>query len=156
MTRLGRSTIFSPDSQHVAYAAKQGAKWLVVEDGKPGPAYDGIMNGSLIVSPDSQRIAYAAKMAPNVCMVVDGKTAPDYDGVMAVFQFLARIASAWLTRPCRAANGYWWWMGRPVRPMMGLGEASLVFSPDDRHMAYTAKQGRKWLVVVDGKVQSGL
>ena len=36
------SLTVSADSNHVAYEAQQGDKRLVVVDGKPGPAYDGI------------------------------------------------------------------------------------------------------------------
>ena len=56
---------FSPDSQHVAYAAQQGDKCFVVVDGKPGPAYDGIGESSLVFSPDSQHVAYAAHQGTN-------------------------------------------------------------------------------------------
>jgi hypothetical protein len=29
--------VFSPDSRHVAYRARQGHAWVVVVDGRPGP-----------------------------------------------------------------------------------------------------------------------
>jgi len=32
-----------------------------------------------------------------------------------------------------------------------IGKGSLLFSPDGKHLAYSARKGRKWLVVVDGQ-----
>ncbi len=47
---------FSPDSRHVAYAAKQGDKWQVLVDGKPGPAYDEIYMGTRLVFDSPTRL----------------------------------------------------------------------------------------------------
>ena len=39
------SPLFSPDGKHVAYAAKNRNKWLVVVDGRPGPECGFIVRG---------------------------------------------------------------------------------------------------------------
>ena len=48
----GVNTVFSPDGKRVAYAARKGAKWLVVVDGQQGAEYDEIGVGTLVFSPD--------------------------------------------------------------------------------------------------------
>ena len=46
--------LFSPDSQHVAYAAIKGDKQFVVVDGKEGTRYDGLSGKGIIFdSPDT-------------------------------------------------------------------------------------------------------
>jgi len=47
---------FSPDSQHVAYAAEQGKIMFAVIDGKPSSTYDGV--DKPVFSPDSKHVAY--------------------------------------------------------------------------------------------------
>ncbi|TFG67134.1 MAG: hypothetical protein E4H27_09355, partial [Anaerolineales bacterium] len=41
--------------------------------------------------------------------------------------------------------------GRPHGSYDTIGEGTLRFSPDGRHVAYAARTGDKWLAVVDGK-----
>jgi hypothetical protein len=48
----GGAAVFSPDSQHVAYAARQGATWLVIVDGQPRAACDGVLDGSSTFTAD--------------------------------------------------------------------------------------------------------
>ena len=81
MTDRRLVAVFSPDGKRVAYGRKQGGKWLVVVDGKPGPAYDGIGRGTLIFSPDSKHVAYGAQQGDKWLVVVDGKPGPTYDGI---------------------------------------------------------------------------
>ena len=45
--------VASPDSRHVAYVAKAGAKRLVVVDGKEAKPYDFIELSTIVFSPDS-------------------------------------------------------------------------------------------------------
>jgi hypothetical protein len=49
------SLVFSPDSKHVAYAAKADNKWFVVVDGKEGKSYDELVTQASIIfdSPES-------------------------------------------------------------------------------------------------------
>lgn len=64
--------IFSPDSQHVAYAAALDDKQFVVVDGKKEKPYDAIRLGSLVFSPDSRRVAYLAARGDREFIVVEG------------------------------------------------------------------------------------
>jgi outer membrane lipoprotein-sorting protein len=139
---LIRTLIFSPDSRRVAYAAKVGANWLVVVDGKQGKLYDEIINESLIFSPDARRVAYVAKVGDRQVVVVDGKEEKPYDD----------IDSGEVTSPIVGLDVV---NGRPIFSHKSAdGNATggyIFFSPDSRRVAYRAKVGGKWIVVVDGK-----
>jgi dipeptidyl aminopeptidase/acylaminoacyl peptidase len=63
--------IFSPDSQHIAYAVKQGFIWSVVMDGNQGGQYLDI--SSLVFSPDSQKLAFAAVKDKRWTIIEDGR-----------------------------------------------------------------------------------
>ncbi len=56
---------FSPDGKRLAYIVEDG-KQRVVVDGKAGPEYDGIVDGTPIFSPDSRHVAYVAKKGGKV------------------------------------------------------------------------------------------
>ena len=61
---IGEGTlIFSPDSKHLAYMARESTKTypFVVVDGNEGNEYEGIGGWSLKFSPDSKHVAYAVK-----------------------------------------------------------------------------------------------
>ena len=122
---IGRGTLhFSPDSQHVAYAAREADKWFVVVDGKEQKPYDDIEgprnNFALSLSstnpsgpvfgPDSRRVAYGAREGEKWFVVVDGKEGKSYDDI----------------------------------------EGNPVFSPDGTHLAYQARVGDNYVTVVDG------
>jgi Tol biopolymer transport system component len=95
---------------------------LVVVDGKAGTEYDDIPSPP-IFSPDGKRVAYGVKKGEKQLVVVDGKAGKEYDEISGGFP------------PIKLA---------PVR------FSAVVFSPDGKRVAYAAKNGEKWLVVVDG------
>jgi hypothetical protein len=70
--------LFSPDGRHLAYMARRGAKWMVVEDGKPGPAYEEIGAFSPVFSPDGEHLAYVVDRGKTAFVVVDGKPGPTF------------------------------------------------------------------------------
>ena len=74
---------FSPDSQRVAYGARQGKQWSVMLMGSPGQLYDGIGAGSLVFSPNGQRLAYVAQVGKQQVVVVDGQASKPYKGIAA-------------------------------------------------------------------------
>jgi len=79
---------------------------------------------SLASSPDLRRIAYVSRVGAKQFVVVDGKEGKHYDG----------IGKGILTQGQQAA-----YFGAPI------------FSPDSSRVAYAAREGGKWFVVVDGK-----
>lgn len=115
--------LFSPDSKHVAYTGKVDERWLVAIDGKEGRKYERIL-GPPVFSPDSSRVAYWATSGKKCTAVVDGVEGKEYD--------LTIIRD-------KHGTGF----GTFIQP--------LVFSPDSRHAAYVAKQGKRLHVVIDGE-----
>jgi len=136
------SLIFSPDSQRLAYAAKVGGKQAVVVDGSEAKFYDGTRLRSLIFSPDSRRVAYVARVGEKRTVVVDGKEGKSYDDIGSGSVFSSAVG-------VEVANGEGVLLSRSLDGTRVGG--SIFFSPDSRHMAYAAKVGEKWTVVVDGK-----
>ena len=73
MFPLGPEAVFSPDGQHVAYAAKLGNDSFVVADGVEGKHYLQIVSAP-IYSPDSKHLAYAVqKQSTERATVKDGR-----------------------------------------------------------------------------------
>ncbi len=62
--------IFSADSRHLAYSAREADSWYMVKDGEKGKPYKSV--GSPVLSADGQRLAYPAQVPGGWCMVVDG------------------------------------------------------------------------------------
>jgi len=105
---------------------------FVVVDGVEGKGYDGIGRG-LAFSPDSKRIAYITKRGNKWAVVVDGLPRPTVTG--------ARQNMA----PTRVEG----------RGYDGILDGSLVFSPDSTRVAYAAKRGGRWVVVVNRREGRG-
>lgn len=154
--------VFSPDLKRWACVVNAGSKEQVVLDGRPGPWYDSTWG--LTFSPDSVRLAYMAKINTNWFMLVDGKFGAAIDLNPSSPHFSPdgkRLAYI-------AGRGPQWWMvvdGQPGseyesaerRNSMGLSEMWVPaltqpqFSPDSRHVAYSARQGDRWVVLLDNQ-----
>ncbi len=112
----------------IAVARQTPSRIDLVVNGKPqGKGYAGL--GAVVFSRDGSHIAYVAMTNDSrglkFRIVVDGKEGPVYD-----------------------------FMGELIGPDV-LGDPRPVFSPDARHLAYTARKGKtekqyQWVVVVDG------
>jgi WD40 repeat protein len=121
---------FSPDSKHVAYSAGlkgEQNKCCTVVDGIEDKSYSNKPWEELpegisppAFSPDSKRIGYVVVMGNKAWMVIDGTEGKHYDE---------------LRKETIGGRNYKW-------------DKSFVFSPDGK-IAYWAKQGDKWMVVVE-------
>jgi hypothetical protein len=75
------SMAFSPDSKHIAYAAKKDGKWLIMYDGKPEPPTFDTMP-YLFFSPDSEHFAWLQTSAQGMMrFTIDGKEGPEFDSI---------------------------------------------------------------------------
>ena len=76
----------SPNSTRVAYMARKGNKFAVIENGQISPEYDDIGKDTPLFSPDSKHLAYSAKKDAKWHVVHDSRVSEGYDAVsMPVF-----------------------------------------------------------------------
>ncbi len=173
---VDHSLIFSPDSRRLAYAvAKSDRRAYLVVDGKPGPIHDGIGGSfpaglasdrahmqtfygsarqSLLFSPDSGRIAYLAHFGGKKRVFVGDKD----DGVEMEYLEGGMVFSEDSKRLAYGGRGFDN-MFREKRFLVvdgkrgadydGLGYFG--FSQDGKHIAYVAKKGSEFVIVVDGR-----
>jgi S1-C subfamily serine protease/WD40 repeat protein len=132
---------FSADGRHLAYGARRGDKQFLVVDGKEGKEYELPINQRGILplptfSPDGSRLAYYVQYSANAgkgprlpgsakdCwrVVVDDKEGEEFDEAP----------------------------GRSGMAQVRFGTP--VFSPNGKHIAYTACFGLESCVVLDGVV----
>jgi len=55
------SVKISPDSTRITYVTRKNKKFVVVENGRLSPEYDGIGKDTPVFSPDSKHMVYIAK-----------------------------------------------------------------------------------------------
>ncbi|MGO8759738.1 MAG: hypothetical protein ACLQG3_16595 [Terracidiphilus sp.] len=154
--RIGTLAL-SPDGRRVAYAAKRDKQSALVVEGQEGPTYDDIELGSIVFSPDSKRIAFVAKVGGRYAMVVDGHSGAGYDEIRND----ARNCRVEEDRGNILCNGFGTVIAHPSENAIRVIDFDVLhylympaptFSPDSKHVAYTAKNGKQWNVVVDGQV----
>ncbi len=147
-------TVQDRKGQHTARVVQQGAKQLVLRDGKPGPEYDRI--GAVAFSADGRTLAYEAIKGKQRVVVLDDQEWPlDADVVQGSIT-MSRDSKR-LALVAYAKDKYQVMVdGRPDPPFDYVFPATLRFSPDSRHTGYLALKGKKLQVVVDGKVRERL
>jgi hypothetical protein len=160
---MADSLVFSPDSKHLAYAAKRGANWFVVADGSERGRYERVAD--VVFSPDSARLAYAATVGASEFAVVDGKPGPAYHMVTGLLfspdskrlAYRAERGIQWMVVLDGAEGRLYDELWTSAMYMDGSGGSvsassgsSPTFSPDSRHLAYTGKRSEQWFVVLDG------
>jgi hypothetical protein len=162
------SPLFSADSKHMALAARNGEKWLVIVDGKPGTEYDAIGDSGYIIDPahrgaDNHEV-YAPKDGPDWCgeLVTPPAIAnpptppatgdlPSPDDLLTQLKLHRLAELAGTAPPDDAATGKPATAPAVQERFEFMGTGTLRFSPDGNHVAYAARIGQKWSVVVDGQ-----
>jgi len=136
---------FSPDGQHVAYAASdyRDAEYVVV-DNKKGKTYQGV--GKPVFSPDSRHVVYAAWRARKMLVVTDGVEGEVFDEVNDYFQFSPNgKRMAYLAKR----------EGRQFLVVDGVATAydkiiGFKFSPDSKRLFVAARRANTMLMVLEG------
>jgi len=147
---------FSPDGRRFAYAEKLDRGTAMVVDGQRGPTFEAA--GVPVFSPDSRRLAYLAVPARRQCVaVIDGVKGPvhhDAWGTIAFSPDSQRTAYLALEGGS-GLLGRFRTTGRAVVDLVESTEAwdgfssDPHFSPDSRHVAFSATRRKRQVVVVD-------
>jgi sulfatase modifying factor 1 len=144
--------VFSNDSKRMAFMAEDNSKRFVVVEGIPDEKYD--MVTKPVFSPDSQHYAYFAGKGNYRFLVFDGNALTPFEFLperdIPVFgpndnrvAYRARIEDNWFVV-----------VNDQLGPFFdGIGDRSIVLSPDGKSHAYAAQKGQQWCVVVND--QSG-
>lgn len=130
---------FSPDSSHFAYVVRHKSDdddtAFVVLDGVAQRSFLDIFHSTF--SPDSTHFIYGAKDSGKAFAVLDGREQPKYDAIVSDFSFSpdgARMAYG-----VELAGKYMVIIdGVQSRPYVGLVDSPIVFSTNNKHVAYGA------------------
>ncbi len=167
------NVLFSSDSQHVNYVARQNANgnYVVRDDDESGP-YTPVP--TIYLSPNGKHVAFKVANSGTAFVVEDGKQQTTYESIYGPLVFspdgehLAYIAQAKdptanmtpiqrqqaQQSPSYSRGQYIVLDGQeqPVLPSVKFGSAvnsALHFSPDSKHLAYTDDWSK---VVIDGRM----
>lgn len=149
---VSRKIAFSPDGDKTAYAVQLKENQFVVYDGVEGKPYQKIMEEPPAFSPNGRSMAYTAYNGNGWVVVLDGEE-------QSVFPSIGKTSLTFSNRGSRLAytaktqDGNWTVVvdGLAGRYYDDIGLNSLTFSPDGKNVVYSARQGNKWLVVLDGE-----
>lgn len=153
--------IFSADSRHLAYSAREGDSWFMVKDGQKGKPFKSV--ASPVMTKDGQRLAHGAAVPGGWCMVVDGNQGPVFEklGPPAFSPDGRRIAYAARStgKERMVVDGVEGKIYESLDVVSGLGAVLAfptmvaefpIFSADGR-LAHHGKASGKWHVVVEGQ-----
>ena len=140
----------SPDGRSVALLMSGGGEVYVELNGKPGPTFEGVAEGSIVFSPDGSRLAFVATRDGKKYVVVD-EVLYEHDEISeAGVVFSADGARfAWVagTRDGKQVAVI---DGEPQTTFDGIAPYGVLFSPDGERHAYVARDGETSRVVLDG------
>jgi hypothetical protein len=152
-----RDLVYSPDASRVAYRAQADGRWFIVVGDRQGKAYDAIQDGSLVFSADGRRLAFVARTGKASSVVTDGTQSRPYPTIEGTPVFSPDgKRMAFVARKARFARLPFLGGPRAVVEDGREGEAAagikqVTFSPDSQHLAYAARHGTQWSVLLDGE-----
>jgi hypothetical protein len=125
------------DRNHLVYAALHGKQWSVVVDGKAGPVFEALQFGQETL------FDMDPPTGESDCIGVTTGAHVSLDG--------SRVA--YVARPSAAPEAKCFLVvdDKPGKEYDEIAVAGIVFGPDSKHLAYAARQGKEWRVVLDGK-----
>ncbi len=143
---------FSPDSQHVVYAALSGKRFHLMYDEKDRGDYEDISSEQLLFSPDGKHLAFTAVRNDKWMVVLDDVAGPEFDGIgkmSLVFSpnsqrlaYAAKRGDKWRVVVAKEGDG---------PEFDGLHRQWAYFSPDSQHLGYFAAREGQWRLVLDGR-----
>jgi len=142
------SLICSPNTIVGFTARDENKKWVAVVDGKEWKPCDGI--GELMVSPSGNRWACGARMKEDIVMLVNGEAGPAYSGIRHPGTVFVSGEDRVIYAAVKAGGSLVNVEGKEGDLYSEVDGGSILFDPHRRRMAYTAGDGAKQFVVLDG------
>jgi Tol biopolymer transport system component len=136
---------FSPDSQHYAYRAMENGKDVIVLDGVNQKYYDQVDNPHF--SPDSQRLLYSARLGDEWFTVLDGIEGKRYEDLKIQSPGFSPDSNRYTALAKKDGKFRILVDGVEGNPYTSYG-AFPSFSPDSRHVVYSAWNDEGWFVVL--------
>ena len=131
---LPQTTAISPDGQRMAYLVKRRNLYVVVCDGKEGPALHAVSHPRF--SPDSRRMAYLARQDTEAFVICDGQKGKSYTAFSTYHEREDKVSGLD-------------YLGLQAGYFETFGP---TFSPDSRHLAYGMRRLHVGvLIVCDGR-----
>jgi hypothetical protein len=129
--------------RNVAFTEQSASGWRVVVDGQAGPAYEAVAGLSL--APDTAEPTYGARTGKEWQLVIKGK--PQAGSLPPVIR-TATASGGEVGIVVREGSGVVCriYGGKSGRGYDEIGALSL--SPDGTRLAYAARKGKNWLVVI--------
>lgn len=149
---IGKNAIiFSPDSNHIVYAARKNNRWFIIKDDIKYPqSYDGI--GTIIFSPNSERLVYSARIGNKWFVVDGGNPQKNYDQI-GKGSLIFSPNSEKLVYTAKENEKWFIVEEGKEKSEKGEGVGQPVFSPDSKHLAYVIAQNGSQMLIVDDNPQ---
>lgn len=154
--RAARALTFSPNSQRFAYLATERTgdevRAFAVLDGQRGPAFDQLSAQPFRFSPDSRSVAYHVTQDGRPLLIVGDQQYPvtDQHGALVFSPDSSKVALVLVNEEVKSAV---WLNGEFGPAYQAVGTP--VFSADNQHLAYTARDADRSFVVADGTPGAG-
>ena len=136
---------FSPDGQHIAYAAEALKKQFFMIDGQPSTEYEQVAGQAFIWSADNKRVAYVAVRGTGkdkkAIVVVDGKEQVTAEDASRVFFSPDSKHVAYMVT--NGGKNTFYYDGKPVKEFDRAMGDSIRFSPDSSRLSFVASRPDK-------------
>jgi len=141
---------FSKDGKRLAYAIKYNKKdkMGICVDGTCGGEWNEVVKGTPILSPDGKRVAYLGNDGKNVKLILDGKPGQGYKTINdVIFSPNSEHVLFWAEQ-----YGGLKYVVLDNSKRIRVDEIyELIFSPDSKKIAFSARLGDKWYAFLNGK-----
>ncbi|MBN1231635.1 MAG: hypothetical protein JXA19_07235 [Anaerolineales bacterium] len=145
-------TMFSPNSQHFAYAAATSGKQFVVCDKKIDRSFTSVFQNTITYSPDSSKLAYVAQDDSDFFLLINGQVSSPYKDICKDNPPLFSPDNQMIA--FQAGNGEKQFFVLNGEVLQEYDQVkSPFFSPENRHFAYIAFADGFQKMVLDGTEQ---
>lgn len=142
------SLMFSPDSRRIVYTAQNGYQWSVYKNSQRHPVYDRVLADSVQFSRDSRRLAYAGFRNGQWVLVIDGYEQPGFERILPESIRFSDDGSRLAYVGVRGTKQHVV-VDEDVKTVCDRVTMP-VFGPQSPRVAWIAKRGEQWRVVVNG------